>query len=173
MRLHLGGPKMKSGSCHQQHLDSKCGAESHETAPRESSGHVSKPRSLPGGSALWAPGCKPSRQDSVPLLSAYCVQALSARFMYVPSPMFPDLHTQAHTHTGTWRRVLSQGPVPPGTASRAPSHLGRWGLGNRARGGGRGAFDLHTSDPRVLSPSSGPALTGSRCACRQPDQALL
>lgn len=92
-------------------------------APGDSSGHVSKPRSLPGDSALRAPGCKPGRQDSVPLMSAYCVQALSGRFVYIV-PCFPTF-----THRPTRTRELGEGfclratcrlglpppPMPPAT----------------------------------------------------------
>lgn len=88
-------------------------------------------------------------------------------------PCFPTF-----THRPTRTRELGGGfclrapcrlgppPVPPVTWAG-----GDWGI--ECKEGGRGASDLHTSGPRVLSPSSGPALTGSRCACQQPDQALL
>lgn len=102
MRLHLGGLKMKNGGCPQQHLDSKCGTDSHEAGPCScprgglrtcfQAAKAARGRQALGSQPAGGHSTCRGRRMLVPLLSTYYVQALGGTFTHMvlfPGPYQP------------------------------------------------------------------------------------
>lgn len=85
-------------------------------APGDSSGLASKPWSRPGDRQC-APGT--GLQTRPAGFRALDARLLCARLEeeggQVQRSVFPGRHPQTRTRTGTGRRILSEGPVPPAT----------------------------------------------------------